>query len=402
MRRSFVIGPMMGLALFVGACAGYKKPGVIDDAHVRQRAQIQEKNGIRVAVAVIGTAEAREIFGIDFSPKNMQAVWIEIENNADRPITLLPTGMDPDYFAPLEVSYAYHKWFSAEANASLDDHILSLNFPIRTPILPGSKISGYVFRHWSKGGQIIDVDLMGRKVSYNFTFFASNPDGEVLPNFAKHMAALYSASELKHVQTEATLRQALEQLPCCVSAENGAATGEPLNVVFIGNMDDWVSGFVRRRYNYQELSPRYVFGRIQDISGQKKNRGYTRSQAQTIRIWQTPIRYKGLRVWIAQIAVRAGGRFADKAPAEVTLPLDPYVDQARIDLLQDLAYSQVLIKAGHVKISELKQASRAESSTKDPVHYITDGLRAVLVFGPRPASLGEIEFFDWERLTDYR
>jgi hypothetical protein len=30
----------------------------------------------------------------------------------------------------------------------------------------------------------------------------------------------------------------------------------------------------------------------------------------------------------------------------------------------------------------------------------TDGLRVVLAFGDRPASLGSIDFFDWERLVD--
>ena len=36
------------------------------------------------------------------------------------------------------------------------------------------------------------------------------------------------------------------------------------------------------------------------------------------------------------------------------------------------------------------------------VDYTTDGLRVVLVFGDRPASLSTIDFFDWERLADYR
>jgi hypothetical protein len=33
---------------------------------------------------------------------------------------------------------------------------------------------------------------------------------------------------------------------------------------------------------------------------------------------------------------------------------------------------------------------------------MTDGLRVVLVFGDRPASLESIDFFNWERLADYR
>ena len=81
--------------------------------------------------------------------------------------------------------------------------------------------------------------------------------------------------------------------------------------------------------------------------------------------------------------------------------MNPDVDEARIDLMQDLAYSQALIKIGHVKGSGRSQSTAAEESSKD-VHYATDGLRVVLVFGDRPASLEGIDFFNWEQLADYR
>ncbi|PQP33331.1 hypothetical protein C6A37_13465, partial [Desulfobacteraceae bacterium SEEP-SAG9] len=81
------------------------------------------------------------------------------------------------------------------------------------------------------------------------------------------------------------------------------------------------------------------FGRPQDISAQKYSRGYTRSQEHFIRIWKTPILYNDKPVWLAQSGTRLGGRFAEKAPAGVTRPLDPYVDLTRNDLTEDLAYS---------------------------------------------------------------
>jgi hypothetical protein len=96
-----------------------------------------------------------------------------------------------------------------------------------------------------------------------------------------------------------------------------------------------------------------------------------------------------------------GGRFAEKAPGEVTIPLDPYVDHTRNDLTQDLAYSQALIKIGYVKGSGRSQPTQINATPKSAVHYITDGLRVVLVFAQRPTSLADIDFFDWERLVDY-
>jgi len=89
------------------------------------------------------------------------------------------------------------------------------------------------------------------------------------------------------------------------------------------------------------------------------------------------------------------------APAEVTLPINPRVDEARDALTQDLAYSQALIKMGFIRGSGSPQSTQTEASLKD-YQYTTDGLRVVLVFAERPSSLEEIDFFNWERLADYR
>ena len=156
--------------------------------------------------------------------------------------------------------------------------------------------------------------------------------------------------------------------------------------MIIGALDDWTTAFARRGYRYQVLNLRYAFGRGQEL---------------TIRIWQTPIRYQGKPVWVAQTSTRLGGRFAEKAPAEVTSPINPKVDEARYDLAQDLAYSQALVKIGFTKGAGSSQSTTTEQGSGN-VHYTTDGLRAVLIFGDRPASLDKIDFFDWERLADYR
>src|SRR5210317_1483411 len=89
------------------------------------------------------------------------------------------------------------------------------------------------------------------------------------------------------------------------------------------------------------------------------------------------------------------------SPSEVTSPMDPHVGEARYDLAQDLAYSHALIKIGLIKGSGRPQSTAAEKASED-IDYTTDGLRVILVFGDRPASLEGIDFFDWERLADYR
>jgi len=400
LKRLFVVVVSIGCVLFVSACATFTTPAAVDEALIRQRALAKEANGIRVSIALVGDGEARQVFGIDLSQKAIQALWLEIENNSDRPLLLLPTAIDPEYFAPLEVAFAYHQFFAGAANKALDEHLLKLNFPVRGLILPGAQASGYVFTGRTEEVKAIDIDLVGDDFSQNFTFFAPNPNATRGKAVIQKLGSLYSASELHHVECEAELRRVLEQFPCCVTAANGETPAEPINIVIIGAVDDWITAFIRRGYHYQPLKPRTVLGRRQDISAKKLRRGYTHTQTHTIRIWQTPIRFRGLPVWVAQAGNRLGGRFADEVDAEVTTPMDPYVDLARDDLTQDLAYSQSLIKIGYVQ-----GAGRPASATPDAssaVDYVTDGLRVVLVFGNRPASLATITFFDWERLADDR
>ena len=400
-KRLIIVSSTIFFVLFIHACVAFKKPATINESPILERALTKENNGIRVSAAVVGDEEARQIFGIDLAQKKIQAVWVEIENHTDQPLILLPTAIDPEYFAPLEVAFAYHKSFATEANAALNEHLLNLNFPIRSSIREGMRASGYIFTRWKKGMKVIDVDLVGDGFSQNFTFFAPNPDSTLEQDIVGRLETMFSASELQKVESEAALRQALEELPCCVSTKNGEPSGEPLNVVIIGAFDDWTTAFVRRGYRYRELNPRYAFGRAQDISGHKLSQGYTKAQAHTLRIWQTSLRYRGKPVWVGQTSTRQGGRFAEKASVEVTLPLDPYIDEARYDLAQDMAYSQALVKIGFIKGSGRPQSSPVEKSYGD-VHYTTDGLRVVLVFGDRPASLEGIDFFNWERLADYR
>ena len=400
-NRLLIIVSMICIALFMNACATFKKPATINEAPIQERALTKEANGIRASAAVVGDQEARQIFGIDLTRKKIQAVWIEIENNSDRPIVLLPTTIDPEYIPPLEVAFAYHKAFAADGNAALDEFLLNLNFPIRNLIRPGSHASGYIFTNWLKGMKVIDIDLLGDNFSQNFTFFAPNPDLAQGQAIIDRMETMFSAVELQKLESEAALREALDQLPCCVSNENGESSAEPLNVVIIGAIDNWTTAFLRRGYRYQELNPRYAFGRVQDVSGKKLSRGYIKGQELIIRLWQKPIRYQGKPVWVGQTSTRLGGRFSDTAPAEVTLPLNPHVDEARDALIQDLAYSQALIKMGFIKGAGLAQSTQTEVLSKDS-QYTTDGLRVVLVFAERPASLEEMDFFNWERLADYR
>jgi LssY C-terminus len=196
---------------------------------------------------------------------------------------------------------------------------------------------------------------------------------------------------------EATLRTALEELPCCATVESGAGQGPPLNLVVSGNIEGWAPAFARRNYRYAPARPRYAFGRAQDLSGHKISR-WVAPQPHHLRAWLTPLRYQGGPIWAMQVSTGLGGRFA--ASGEATQRIEPDVDEARNDVVQDLVYSQAVARIGFVKGAG--RVSAAEPRwTPDGSPYCTDGLRAVLMFGGEAVSLAEVDFFDWERLVDH-
>jgi hypothetical protein len=81
-------------------------------------------------------------------------------------------------------------------------------------------------------------------------------------------------------------------------------------------------------------------------------------------------------------------------------PIDPDVDEARNDLVQDLIYSQHVAKIGFVKGVGQVVASSPRTAPGGGTYH-TDGLRAVIFFEPRQIPLSAIEILEWERLVDH-
>jgi hypothetical protein len=320
----------------------------------------------------------------------VQPVWIEIENRTPRTLWLLRSGADPDYFSPLEVAWAMHRPLSGNANARIDEHLARLAFP--NPIAPGKTNSGVVFIHPQPVTVLLNLDLFGEATLLPFTLFlrhASSP-----PLFA------YAETEVVEYRDLATLRSALERLPCCATDADGKRPGDPLNVVFIGHLADIGAACVRRHYRLDVRDfdrTQHVFGRAPDIVGRKQSEAG--ATATWIRAWITPMRFDGKPVYVAQVGRPVGGRFAANDAAEAVLQAD--VDEARNGLVQDLMYSGGLERlgfvtgVGDVPVSSPKQVINDAS-------YHTDGLRAVLFFATRPLSLSDVAFLDWEPFLERR
>ncbi len=235
---------------------------------------------------------------------------------------------------------------------------------------------------------------------------------------------IYPPAKIVDYTDDAAFRAALEALPCCVTNKDGSKNGDPLNLVVVGGLDDAFPALARRgwrpteekwtgsitkmvtsalsgeRYAYAPVSDLYLYGRAQDLALQKARDNI--HQRNHLRLWLSPMRYHGKQVWVGQISRDIGSRLTIHSPTFTTHKIDPDVDEARVALAEDMAYSQNLAKVGLVKgVGAAPRDAPRGNLTTDP--YYTDGLRHVLVFDRKPTSLDEIEFLPWsavDRLKD--
>lgn len=386
------------LATLSGGCAGknFQPPVELDVNLLRERAISAVEDNIRVSAAVPGRVESSEIFGIDLSEQHIQPVWLEIENNSDRVVYFLQTGLDPEYFSPGEVVFAFRGSLSDDGKNRLGKHIEGLSF--RDPIDPRSTVSGFVFTNSDRETKFVTVDLLSREWSTHLTLMVPIPDRLLSDSHVEKVLAMISEADPVHVEDESRLRTLLEHLPCCAADENGVQS-DPLNVVLIGGLGATGPALLRRKYHYAPASPLYLFGRPQDLALKKGDR-WIAAQPHVLRVWLTNIRYHGKIVWIGQISTPLGGRFAGAPGDESVAITDPDVDEARFDFIQDAIYSQMVSEFGLVK-GVGPVASASPRTTPGGSTYHTDGLRAVMIFDREPTSLSAIEFLSWERLVDH-
>jgi hypothetical protein len=82
-----------------------------------------------------------------------------------------------------------------------------------------------------------------------------------------------------------------------------------------------------------------------------------------------------------------------------THKIDPNVDETREYLLENLAYSQSLLKIGYVGgVGEVDISQPRGNLTGDP--WFTDGYRLVLWVSMEPVPVSEIQLLDWRNPYD--
>jgi hypothetical protein len=389
-------GSVILLIIFAG-CATWTAPTNIDDAPLRERAVTATRQDVQVSAAVLGSEDSKRMFGADINKANVQPLWIEVQNRTSQPLWLLRSGTDPDYFSPLEVAWSMHTLLGGATNASIDDHLNKLGF--RNPIPAGETRAGILFTNPNRDPKLVNVDLFGSRTLVPFSLFVRVPDDVPDPRFALTLFQ-YPETEIVDYHDLASLRAALERLPCCARDPHATTGADPLNVVVVGNLGDIGAALVRRSYRRQlhdgDLE-QWVFGRKPDVVLRKEAQGG--APATSIRGWLAPIRFNGEFVYVAQVGRPVGGRFAHGGTAVEVLHGD--VDEARNFLVQDMMYSGGLDKLGFVNgVGPAPQAR--PRTTLNGVPYHTDGLRAVMFFATRPLSFSNVEILDWVPYLDRR
>jgi LssY C-terminus len=367
------------------------------------RLYVQEEGVLRVTAAVPSADETRRIFGTDLYRRNIQPVWLQVENRSDSPLYLTPMGLDKAYYTPRESALLS----LIEESGSPKTGLFESKGAKSLRLAPRTIQSAYIFSRVDEGTKSFNVDVLGGDLSYNMSFFVPVP-GLKLDHYEVDMTALYPEEVVEQVSLD-ELSQRLQAMPCCVSNSNGTDHGDPLNLAFIGSIGDLHYAFMRSgwdetetiytrslaktfssaitggSYRYSPVSALYVFGRAQDTALQRV-RGSIH-QRNHLRIWLTPLRYEGQPVWIGQISRDIGVKFNKRTIT--THKIDPDVDETREFLLEDLFYSQSLKQFAYVGGVGAAPYDQPRKNLGGDA-YFTDGRRVVMWISGEPVGLDEV------------
>jgi hypothetical protein len=396
--------------MLLAACASAPQSPEFEGNYL-DRAQTQEKEGIRVTAAVPSAKESKELFGTSLYRRGVQPVWLQIENSRDEHVSFLPVGLDPAYFTPIEAANLNLKDTKAEKyNTLINSQFFKAG--LGNNVTAGGHSSGFIFSGLDEGTKAFNVDVISNSGLVTFTFFIPVP-GLRIDHHNVDWQNLYPVDEYVELSRD-DLIERLESTICCVVDKKNKDMGDPLNLVVIGDPDDIYYAFIRAgwdetetvhkgsawktmksfvgggEYRYSPISALYLFGRPQDVAFQRARSNI--HERNHLRLWMSSMRYEGKPVWIGQISRDIGVRFTKKTIT--THKIDPDVDETREFLLENLAYSQALKKIAYVGgVGEAPMDQPRGNLTGDP--YFTDGYRLVLWVTSRPVDISDIELEYW-------
>ncbi len=406
--------PLFILLVSLSGCASFN-PQPQATQSFQQRKMSKTNGDVSVSIAVLSPKESQTVFGLDLAKKNIQPIWLEIDNRGDAPFLLMPILIDHDYYAPLEVAYKFRRRFSKKKTRRQDDYFNRMHMP---HYIPSNTVStGYVYGRMEAGIRYAKIVMLQEHAELLELSFAVPVPGIQADFHRVDFETLYTEDELIHIDDPSELRKALAELPRCTMDKKGKKEGDPLNLVVIGSIESFVPSFSERnwditevirlgtmfktikaffigsKYQFSPVSSLYVFDRPQDAAFQKI-RG-TIHERNHLRLWVSPIVYRGKPVSIGQISRDIGVRFTTRTL--VTHKIDPDVDAARLYFAQDMLLTRTVESIGYVAgVEKAPRDAPRKNLCGDP--YFTDGTRLVIVFSEENVHLEDMELFDWEAI----
>lgn len=416
------------------------------------RGQSQENSSARVTVAVLDAVESEQVFGVPLARRGIQPVYLRVENRGPHALRLHLVSINPNYFTALEAAGVNHfsiakrlsafgfigwlffpllmlmplKLLTAHwANLKMDDYFRSQAFRLR-PIPPGESSEGFVFTPLDSGTKIVHVYLHATgdsldlqairqielhqnvvsptpklttttQADVNFTFSIAVP-GIAADYLRRDFDAINPAGSLVECDVQ-TLVKRLTEMPSTTTNRAGTRTGDPVNLVVIGEFATLLSAMSARwdesetitfatcwktakafllgsQYRYSPVSPLYLFGRSQDVALQRTRRSI--NERLHLRLWLTPLTFRQQSVWVGQISRDIGVRFTTKAWNLTTHRIDSDVDESRDYLVEDLIEAERIEASGYISgVGACDASAPRHNLTGDP--FFTDGKRAAIL-----------------------
>ena len=157
-----------------------------------ERAQTKTDGEVRITVAVPSAEESKEIFGFPLAGKNIQPVWLEVENNSDTAFFLYHLPMDPDFYSSGEVAWKFQSSLYSN-NSQKNIYNLFRDNEIDWFFKPGTTNAGFVYTNMKMGTKAVLVRLFAEKKVKEICFFCGStrpeggppPTGSLYPLFRK-------------------------------------------------------------------------------------------------------------------------------------------------------------------------------------------------------------------------
>ena len=384
----------------------------------------QQRADLDVRVVVLDDVASRRFFGVPMARRGIQPVWVHVVNRSNRPYRLQFIALDPNHFSPLEAAALNHysggkrllgfgllAWLFLpllivllpikllavrRANRKMDAFFLEHAFRMR-PVRPGGEHAGFVYTNLSEGNKIVLVRLFGPDDLQDFEFSVA-VKGLRADHRRHDFHALHTAEDRTEVDIS-RLREYLTAAPQATSNRRGLRSGDPVNLVVVGNFPRVLGAFGARwdeteiislatcwktvkafltgaEYRYSPVSPLYLLGRSQDFALQRVRNSI--NERLHLRLWATPLQYQGQCVWIGQVSRDIGVRLTWRTWNLTTHRIDSDVDEARDYVVEDLMHIGRLDVAGYVDgTGACDRSEPRRNLTGDP--YYTDGKRAVVM-----------------------